>query len=163
VNLVIGRIGELSAERRHLNRDYEKVAVPLDIPGLLRYMRGYQDPHHAAGQPIFDEESLADLLDDVRDGVLGWLWIRNRQSDCSSSARTLDDCVVGTRRGVSWLQFWLQFTPVRRRPPEFIRPGQDGLGPGRTAGERTHNPPVVGSSPTRPTRQNLNKDSKMIC
>jgi hypothetical protein len=55
----------------------------------------------------------------------------------------------------AWLQFWLQFTPVHRRSPAFMCPGQDCSGPGRTVGERTHNPSVVGSSPTRPTPDHL--------
>jgi len=54
-----------------------------------------------------------------------------------------------------WLQFWLQFTWVRGRPSGFICPGQGAGGRVRTVAARTHNPPVVGSSPTRPTAGKL--------
>jgi hypothetical protein len=50
-----------------------------------------------------------------------------------------------------WLQFWLQFMPVRTGSGEYERPGQDPHGPARTPDRQAHNPSVVGSSPTRPT------------
>jgi hypothetical protein len=50
-----------------------------------------------------------------------------------------------------WLQFWLQFTKVQDVPYGFTCPGQDAPEPPRTAGPRTFNPWVLGSSPRRPT------------
>ena len=54
-----------------------------------------------------------------------------------------------------WLQFWLQFTRVRRTPGEYTHPGQNPPGPLRTVDNRAFNPWVQGSSPWRPTDRDI--------